>query len=188
MLDLIGFIALPVILTASITLLWAPLLSIPPANIAYYILVDTSIKVVVAILRRAADNEPDIGSLVIPLAIWNAFTTLLYPSLLCPPAKTAYYYLLELSIIVPATNLSRAAILVIVFELTVYGIPIQKVSIILDLLPLPYPPANTAYYILVTESVTVVAAKPFRGSDSISVVVSGISFPLVIQNISIAAD
>ena len=61
--------ALPVILTASITLDAPPLLSIPPANIAYYILVDASIKVVVAILRRAADNEPDIGSLVIPLAI-----------------------------------------------------------------------------------------------------------------------
>ena len=123
--------ALPVILTASITLDAPPLLSIPPANIAYYILVDASIKVVVAILRRAADNEPDIGSLVIPLAIWNAFTTLLYPPLY-PPAKTAYYYLLELSIIVSATNLSRAAILVIVFELTVYGIPILIISISLE--------------------------------------------------------
>ena len=187
MLDITGFIALPVILTAFITLLLAPLLSIPPANIAYYILVDASIKVVVAILRRAADNELDIGLLATPLVILNASIILLYP-LLYPPANTAYYFLLELSIIVSATNLSRAAILVIVFDLTVYGIPIQKVYIILDLLPLPYPPANTAYYILVTESVTVVAAKPFRGSDSISVVVSGISFPLVIQNISIAAD
>ena len=61
--------ALPVILTASITLDASPLLPIPPANIAYYILVDTSIKVVLAIPYRAADNESDIGSLVIPLAI-----------------------------------------------------------------------------------------------------------------------
>ncbi len=65
---------------------------------------------------------------------------------------------------------------------------IQKASIVLERLPVVCPPANTAYYILVTESVIVVATNSLRAFDNVSVVASGIIVPSVIQNTSIAAE
>ena len=53
----------------------------------------------------------------------------------------------------------------------------------------PLPPTNTAYYLLLfLVSVIVLAAKNCRAFDNVSVMVSGTSFPSVIQNTSIALE
>ena len=117
---------------------------------------------------RTSDNVPVILSLIFPSVIQNASITLeQIPS--SPPANTAYYLVLSLvSVIVVAAKLYRSFDSVsVVVSGTISLLVIQKTSILLEYPLLYLPPANTAYYFLLSlVSVIVVAAKLLRAFDS----------------------
>ena len=120
------------------------------------------------------------------LVIQKTSILLEYPLSYLPPANTAYYLLLFLvSVTVVAAKLLRASDSVPIILSLIFPSVIQNASNTLDT-PLLYPPANTAYYLLLSlVSVIVVAAKLCRSFDSVSVVVSGTISLLVIQKASI---
>ncbi len=195
MASIIFFVLPPyyVILKASVLLKILLLLSSdPPANIAYYLLLLlVSVIAVDTRLGRAFDNTPVILLFITPLVIQNISITLKLESVpIYPPANTAYYFLLSLvSVIVVAAKLYRAFDSVPVILLLISPLVIQNASITLEEVPLSlsHPPANTAYYIPVSTSVIVVAAKLYRFFDSVLVILSLIE-PLVIQNASILSE
>ena len=155
-----------------------------PLNIAYYIPVVKSVIVVADKELCDIDNVPVILLLIAPLVIQNASIILYKPSPSSPPANTAYYIPVLASVIVVAATLYRAfdslsVILLLIAPLVIQNASITSVG--------PVPPPNTAYYLPVAESITVVAAKSYLPSDSLPVIGALIA-PLVIQTASIISD